>query len=61
MDAWVILLPAFTLCALIIATHTYLGLHVLARRILFVDLVFAHVAALGVSIAHSMVCDAHGL
>lgn len=60
MDAWVILLPAFTLCALIIATHTYLGLHVLARGIIFVDLALAQVAALGVSVAFLMGWDAHG-
>lgn len=61
MDAWIILLPAFTLCALMIATHTYLGLHVLARGIIFVDLALAQVAALGVSVAFLMGWDAHGL
>ena len=61
MDAWVILLPAFALCALMIATHTYLGLHVLARGIIFVDLALAQVAALGVSVAFLMGWDAHGL
>ena len=60
MDAWVILLPAFALCALMIATHTYLGLHVLARGIIFVDLALAQVAALGVSVAFLMGWDAHG-
>ena len=38
MDAWLILLPAFVLAVLIGATHAYLGLHVLARGIIFVDL-----------------------
>lgn len=61
MDAWIILLPAFALCALMIATHTYLGLHVLARGIIFVDLALAQVAALGVSVAFLMGWDAHGL
>lgn len=61
MDAWVILLPAFALCALMIATHTYLGLHVLARGIIFVDLALAQVAALGVSVAFLMGWDVHGL
>ena len=61
MDAWVILLPAFTLCALMIVTHTYLGLHVLARGIIFVDLALAQIAALGVSVAFLMGWDAHGL
>ncbi|MBI3774804.1 MAG: metal ABC transporter permease [Gammaproteobacteria bacterium] len=60
MDAWMILFPAFTLCALMIATHTYLGLHVLARGIIFVDLALAQVAALGVSVAFMLGWDVHG-
>ena len=35
MEAWIILLPAFVLSALMIFTHTYLGLHVLARGVIF--------------------------
>lgn len=60
MQAWEILLPAFVLCALMIATHTYFGLHVLARGIIFVDLALAQVAALGVSVAFLMGWDVHG-
>lgn len=56
-----ILLPAFTLSALMILTHTYLGLHVLARGIIFVDLALAQVAALGVSIAFLLGQEAHGV
>jgi len=51
MDAWQILLPAFVMSALMIITHTYLGLHVLARGIIFVDLALAQIAALGISVA----------
>lgn len=61
MDAWMILLPAFTLSILMIGTHTYLGLHVLARGIIFVDLALAQVAALGVSIAFLLGQEAHGI
>lgn len=61
MDAWLILLPAFAMSALMIFTHTYLGLHVLARGIIFVDLALAQVAALGVSIAFLLGEDPHGL
>ncbi len=60
MDAWLILLPAFVLSALMIFTHTYLGLHVLARGVIFVDLALAQVAALGVSIAFLVGEEAHG-
>ena len=60
MDAWLILLPAFVLSALMIFTHTYLGLHVLERGVIFVDLALAQVAALGVSIAFLLGEEAHG-
>lgn len=61
MDAWPILLPAFTLSILMILTHTYFGLHVLARGIIFVDLALAQVAALGVSIAFLLGQESHGI
>ncbi len=61
MEAWLILLPAFVMSTLMILSHTYLGLHVLARGIIFVDLALAQVAALGVSIAFLLGEDAHGL
>lgn len=60
MDAWLILLPASIVCLLMIVTHTYLGLHVLARGIIFVDLALAQVAALGMSIAFLLGEEAHG-
>lgn len=61
MDAWQILLPAFVMSALMIITHTYLGLHVLARGIIFVDLALAQIAALGASVAFLLGHEAHGL
>jgi zinc/manganese transport system permease protein len=61
MDTWLILLPAFVMCALMILTHTYLGLHVLARGIIFVDLALAQVAALGISLAFLVGEEPHGL
>ena len=60
MEAWMILLPAFVLSTLMVVTHTYLGLHVLARGIIFVDLALAQVAALGVSLAFLLGQDSHG-
>jgi len=60
MADWIILLPAFVMMALMIATHTYLGLHVLARGIIFVDLALAQIAALGVSIAFLFGQESHG-
>jgi len=61
MEAWLILLPAFAMSALMIVSHTYLGLHVLARGIIFVDLALAQVAALGVSVAFLLGEESHGV
>lgn len=59
MSAWEIMLPAFAVCALLIATHTYFGLHVLARGIIFVDIALAQVAVFGTSVAFALGHDAH--
>jgi len=61
MDAFHILFPAFIMTALMIITHTYLGLHVLVRGIIFVDLALAQIAALGASVAFLLDFEAHGL
>jgi len=60
LEALQILFPAFLICVLMAVTHTYLGLHVLARGIIFVDLALAQVAALGISVAFLMGQEAHG-
>lgn len=44
---WMPLLAAILLTAI----HAYLGLHVLARQVIFVDLALAQIAALGASVA----------
>ncbi len=41
----------FLACLVLTGIHVYLGLHVLARGVIFVDLALAQVAALGLSIA----------
>jgi zinc/manganese transport system permease protein len=46
-----IVLPAFLAGLLVIATHVPLGLQVLARGIVFIDLAIAQVAGLGVIVA----------
>jgi zinc/manganese transport system permease protein len=60
MEAYAILLAPAVLITLMIASHTYLGLHVLERGIIFVDLAVAQVAALGMSIAFLVGLDPHG-
>src|SRR5262245_42504589 len=41
----------FLACLVLTGMHVYLGLHVLARGVIFVDLALAQVAALGLSVA----------
>jgi zinc/manganese transport system permease protein len=46
-----ILWVPFLACLVLTGIHVYLGLHVLARGVIFVDLALAQVAALGVTVA----------
>ncbi len=46
-----IMLPAFVAGLLVLATHVPLGMRVLARGIIFVDLAIAQIASLGVIVA----------
>ncbi len=48
----------FLACLVLTGIHVYLGLHVLARGVIFVDLALAQVAALGISVA---VLAGHGI
>lgn len=48
-SAWWLLPLAAAL--ILVATHTYLGLHVISRNVFFVDLALAQVAALGSTVA----------
>ena len=41
----------FLACLILTCIHVYLGLHVLARGVIFVDLALAQVAALGITLA----------
>ncbi len=51
MDFLLFLGPAFLICLMLTGIHCYLGLHVLARRIIFVDLALAQSAAFGLAIS----------
>jgi zinc/manganese transport system permease protein len=44
------MLPPFVACLLLVAIHSYLGLHVIAREVIFVDLSLAQMAALGATV-----------
>lgn len=47
MNIWDIMAPAFFECLILVGIHSYLGLHVIRRKVIFVDLALAQVAALG--------------
>jgi zinc/manganese transport system permease protein len=46
-----LMLPPLVACMVIVAIHSYLGLHVIAREVIFVDLSLAQMAALGSTVA----------
>lgn len=46
-----LLLPAFAACLVLTGIHTYLGIHVIKRGVIFVDIALAQIAALGMTVA----------
>jgi zinc/manganese transport system permease protein len=56
-----ILLPAFAAGLLVTATHVPLGMQVLARGIVFIDLAIAQIAGCGVVLADRMGFEAEGI
>ena len=61
MEAAVFLAAPFTMCLILAGIHCYLGLHVLARGVIFVDLSLAQVAAFGATLAILFGFDHHSL
>lgn len=51
MDILTLMLPALVACLVLTGIHVYLGIHVLSRGVIFVDLALAQVAALGATFA----------
>ena len=52
MDSLIsIMLPPLVACLILTGIHTYLGLHVVSRGVIFVDLALAQIAALGSTFA----------
>lgn len=45
-----IMIPAFAECLVLVGIHSYLGLHVIKRKVIFVDLALAQIAALGATV-----------
>lgn len=51
MSGLELMLPAFVACMVLVAIHAYIGLHILARGVIFADLALAQMAALGSVVA----------
>src|SRR3989454_9375800 len=50
-DLFAILWAPFLMCLVLTGIHAYLGVHVLAREVVFVDIAMAQIAALGATTA----------
>jgi zinc/manganese transport system permease protein len=50
LGLWDIMAPAFFECLILVGIHSYLGLHVIRRKVIFVDLALAQIAALGTTV-----------
>lgn len=50
-DLFALLWAPFLMCLVLTGIHAYLGVHVLAREVVFVDIAMAQIAALGATIA----------
>ncbi len=50
-DLLALLLAPFLMCLVLTGIHAYLGVHVLAREVVFVDIALAQIAALGATAA----------
>jgi zinc/manganese transport system permease protein len=58
---WTIVLPALAAGLLVSATHVPLGMQVLARGIVFIDIAIAQIAGVGVIAGDLLGLDAHGI
>jgi len=61
MTVFELLLPAFLASLVLTGIHAYLGVHVVERGVIFVDLSLAQIAALGATVAYLAGHDLHGV
>jgi len=59
MTVFEVLLPAFVASLILTGIHAYLGVHVVERGVIFVDLSLAQIAALGTTVAYLAGHDLH--
>jgi zinc/manganese transport system permease protein len=60
MDMFLFLLAPFVASLILTGIHTYLGVHVVERGVIFVDLALAQIAALGATVAIVVGMNPHG-
>ena len=51
MSPWQLMVLPFLECLVLVGIHSYLGIHVIKRKVIFVDLALAQIAALGMIVA----------
>jgi zinc/manganese transport system permease protein len=61
IEALEFLWPSFLVSVCLVGIHVYFGIQVLARRVIFVDLALAQIAALGATVAFMLGHPAQGL
>jgi zinc/manganese transport system permease protein len=57
-DLVALLWAPFLMCLVLTGIHAYLGIHVIAREVIFVDIAMAQIAALGATVAFLLGWDA---
>ena len=60
MSTFEFLAAPFVASLILTGIHAYLGVHVVERGVIFVDLALAQIAALGATIAILLAMDPHG-
>ena len=60
MEVLPLLLAPFVASLILTGIHAYLGVHVVERGVIFVDLALAQIAALGATVAILVEMDPHG-
>ncbi len=61
MDFLWLMSKPFLACVILTGIHAYLGMHILQREVIFVDLSLAQIAALGAAAAFFLGFDMHGV
>jgi zinc/manganese transport system permease protein len=61
ISPWRLMALPFVECLVLVGIHSYLGLHVIRRQVIFVDLSLAQIAALGTTVGFLLGIHPHGI